>query len=761
MTRSHPDSRRRTGFAILATVTIATIIALLGLSAWDELKFSQYRLGIGISPLETGLKVESVDAGLPADQAGIQPGDIMLRLSGLDIADSESFDRLLRQHSQPGKPSELLIVRDDQELILQLRPGIAPDVTALLTQLILVGAYLGLAVLAARYRNQDVRARLLMIFVCLIALELALPQGWTFHIGYAYAFALFWYLVTGVQIALEVHLVSLIPERLKILRRRPSLITAIYVLGFVLAMTMAALALDQWFFNTLDSASLLILFETSVLTIWASIVVLILIWQIYRATTPRGRNQALLILIGLLPWTFYILLSTHWSGWEHLDSSWARNIENVVLLFFPAAVFLAIFRYGLFDVETLVRRSLVYGVVAAFILIFIYALLTTALPWISERAGDDIGIWLITAAAVVTGILFRPLRSGLERVVEKGLFPERRALRQQLIDIAAALSSENHMKDLVQRLANETRRALGLSWATVVAIDGPGRELHAAFSAGIAASDQKSLVRLLGSDSATFENLSRNQRPVTVRRLARRQPEAAGALARLGAEVLLPLYFQRRMIGILCLASKQNGELFRREEVELLDLFSHQIAASFENLRLFQDATYEGLTGLLRREAVLRQLDIECERAANNQTPLSIAMIDLDRFKSINDTHGHLFGDRILEQVARTMQKSVRAIDSLGRYGGEEFLLVLPDTYLDGASQVGEKLRAAVAELEFTPPDNGPTVQVTISTGIASVDPGHTEHSNLSRALLEGADTALYQAKAQGRNCVMIKDPFV
>jgi diguanylate cyclase (GGDEF)-like protein len=761
VTHSHPVSRRRPGFAILATVIITTIIALLGLSAWDELKFSQYRLGIGISPLETGLQVESVAPDLPADQAGIEPGDIMLRLSGLDIADSESFDRILRQHSQPGKPSELLIFRDDQELILQLSPGIAPDVTALLAQLVLVGAYLGLAVLAARYRNQDVRARLLMIFVCLIALELALPQGWTFHIAYSYAFALFWYLATGVQIALEVHLVSLVPERLRILRRRPSLIPGIYLLGLLVAVTMILLAVDQWFFGTLNSESLLFLFETAIMTGWSCAVALILMWQIYRATTPRGRNQALLILIGLLPWVIYILVSTYWSGWGKLDSSWTRSIENIVLLFFPAAIFLAIFRYGLFDVETLVRRSLVYGVIATFILIFIYALLTTALPWIAEHAGDDIGIWLITAAAVVTGILFRPLRNGIERVVEKGLFPERRALRQQLIDIAAALSSENHMKDLVLRLANETRRALGLSWATVVAIDGPGRELHTAFSEGIAPTDQKSLVRLLGSDSATFESLSRNQRPVTVRRLARRQPEAAGALTRLGAEVLLPLYFQRRMIGILCLASKQSGELFRREEIELLDLFSHQIAASFENLRLFQDATYEGLTGLLRREAVLRQLEIEGDRAVQSQTPLSIAMIDLDRFKSINDTHGHLFGDRILEQVARTMQKSVRAIDSLGRYGGEEFLLVLPDTHLDGASQVGEKVRAAVAELEFTPPDHGPTVQVTISIGIASVDPGRTEHTNLSRALLEGADTALYQAKAQGRNCVMVKDPFV
>ena len=98
-----------------------------------------------------------------------------------------------------------------------------------------------------------------------------------------------------------------------------------------------------------------------------------------------------------------------------------------------------------------------------------------------------------------------------------------------------------------------------------------------------------------------FAHLSRNQRPAAIRRLKRYLPEESRALERIGAEVLVPLFFQRRMIGILCLSSKQTGELFVREELELLNLFSHQVAASFENLRLFQDATYEELTGLLRR----------------------------------------------------------------------------------------------------------------------------------------------------------------
>lgn len=748
----HATPVKSRSFTLVSILVITTVIGLLTMSVLDEFRFADDRLGIDIAAHDKGIMIHSVTPDMPAEAAGFQANDIIVRAGGREIEDIGTIDEALDNRPDRQSPIELVVLREDEEIELELVPGVPVDVAGLLAQLILVGAYLGLAMLIAGYRNRDLRARLLMFFVTLIAIELAMPMGYTFSLTYFYAMILFWFMTTGFQVALELHLVSLIPQRLKALRQHPVIVPVYYLVGVGVGTGLCLLAIHQWFIAGQPVSQVLATAEGIVLTSWAIVVPAILIWQIRLAESARGRNQALLILIGLAPWVIYVLLAQFWPGWGEISATWTQHLENIVLLFFPAAIFVAIFRYGLFDVENLVRRSLVYGVIAAFVLILVYTLLTTALPWVSQRIGDDHALWLVTGVAIVTGVLFRPLRGGIERLVERGLFPERRALRQRLIQIAAALSNEEHMKDLVQHLADETRQALGLTWVTVVAIDGPGRDLHTAFSEGINLSDHKALVDLLSSDSETFHHLSRNQRPITIRRLARHHPKSARDLNRVGAEVLAPLYFQRRMIGILCLSSKRNGELFQREEIELLDLFSHQIAASFENLRLFQDATYEGLTGLLRREAVLRQLDAELDRAVRNQTPLSIFMIDLDRFKILNDAHGHLFGDHVLEQVARVMQKSVRAVDSLGRYGGEEFLLVLPDTHLDGAERVAEKIRLAIERLQFTVPGGSTTKQITISIGIAGAGPDIGYPEKGARSLIESADQALYQAKQQGRN---------
>jgi diguanylate cyclase (GGDEF)-like protein len=568
---------------------------------------------------------------------------------------------------------------------------------------------------------------------------------------------LFWLMTTGLQIALELHLVSLIPVRLRVLERKPWLVALYYGIGLAAGLGLCVLAIEQWLNSDRAVSPALAFAEDAVLVGWALSIAAILVWQVVRATGSRGRNQALLVLLGLLPWTLHILASTFWGGWQELDSRWTEHAQNFALLLFPATIFIAIFRYGLFDVENLVRRSLVYGAVATLVLLFLYILLTAALPVISDATGDEVALWLVTAMALVIGILFRPIRDGLERLVEKGLFPERRALRQRLIEIAGSLSDQDDMKELVQRLADDTRQALRLDWASVVAVDGPERKLHAAFSEGIRTARHEELVALLNTTSPAFANLSRHKRPVILRRLVKSQPEATRKLRSLGAEVLIPLYFQRRMIGILCLSSKQNGELFLREELELLDLFSHQIATNFENLRLFQDATYEGLTGLLRREAVLHQLDLECRQALERSGPISVFMIDLDHFKLVNDTYGHLFGDIILKKVAAAMKENVRAADALGRYGGEEFLLVLPDTDYPGALKAAEKLRKAIADLRFDALDGEISVQVTISIGAACSSDSATEAKILARQLLEIADLAVYKAKNEGRNRIVVK----
>jgi diguanylate cyclase (GGDEF)-like protein len=161
--------------------------------------------------------------------------------------------------------------------------------------------------------------------------------------------------------------------------------------------------------------------------------------------------------------------------------------------------------------------------------------------------------------------------------------------------------------------------------------------------------------------------------------------------------------------------------------------------------RIEELAELDELTGSFNRRCIMRMLDDEIARAHRSQTPCSIALIDLDWFKRINDAYGHPTGDEVLRTFAITVFANIRNIDRFGRYGGEEFLLVLPDTPADRAARILDRLRAIIADLDWSA--FSPGMQVTISAGVATLRADETEDTFLTRA-----DNALYAAKARGRN---------
>jgi diguanylate cyclase len=161
--------------------------------------------------------------------------------------------------------------------------------------------------------------------------------------------------------------------------------------------------------------------------------------------------------------------------------------------------------------------------------------------------------------------------------------------------------------------------------------------------------------------------------------------------------------------------------------------------------RIEELAELDELTGSFNRRCIMRMLDDAIARARRVKTPCSIALIDLDWFKRINDAFGHPTGDEVLRTFAITIFANIRNIDRFGRYGGEEFLLVLPDTPDDEAVRMLDRLRAIIAELDWSA--FSPGMRVTISAGIANLKPDETPETFLARA-----DSALYAAKARGRN---------
>jgi two-component system, cell cycle response regulator len=188
------------------------------------------------------------------------------------------------------------------------------------------------------------------------------------------------------------------------------------------------------------------------------------------------------------------------------------------------------------------------------------------------------------------------------------------------------------------------------------------------------------------------------------------------------------------------------GELRARLRAgeRVIELQEH-LLRSQEVLRY--EASHDRLTGLWNRGWLLDELGRELRRNLRERAPLALVMADVDHFKRINDTHGHTVGDAVLRQIGQRIQSTLRVSDSVGRYGGEEFLLLLPRADINGGRDVAERVRSIVAGEPIVA--LSVTLNVTMSLGVACGEPGAADET-----LIQSADQALYRAKANGRNRV-------
>lgn len=230
--------------------------------------------------------------------------------------------------------------------------------------------------------------------------------------------------------------------------------------------------------------------------------------------------------------------------------------------------------------------------------------------------------------------------------------------------------------------------------------------------------------------------------------------EVEGALVdfRPRTVVFMPVSHKSVPLGVVVMAS---NETFGAEDLARLDLFRHGLGLALNNAlahsRLQRLAALDPLTGVYNRRFGLGRLHEEFGRAVRANTPLGVMMLDLDHFKSVNDTYGHQVGDRLLTSVAGIVSSMLREGDILVRYGGEEFLIVLPAASSENIRSIGERVRRAVEESSLV--DGSQTVRITISIGGAAYP---NQNVPGEESLLELADEALYIAKQAGRDRVEI-----
>lgn len=226
--------------------------------------------------------------------------------------------------------------------------------------------------------------------------------------------------------------------------------------------------------------------------------------------------------------------------------------------------------------------------------------------------------------------------------------------------------------------------------------------------------------------------------------------------SRMPSKACSPLKHGEKNLGVINIEKFTENVKIEQEEIRMLELISTLSSVAIENANLFKKtedlANKDGLTKLFTRRYMENFLDGELEKSRRYNHPLSIAMTDIDHFKSFNDTYGHQIGDFVLEETAKVLRSLVRNVDLPARYGGEEFIAILPETEYKGAFAFAERLRKAIEGKTYTDAKTGHKLRVTISIGVASFP----LHSKEKTELIKKADTALYLAKEQGRNRVKV-----
>lgn len=213
--------------------------------------------------------------------------------------------------------------------------------------------------------------------------------------------------------------------------------------------------------------------------------------------------------------------------------------------------------------------------------------------------------------------------------------------------------------------------------------------------------------------------------------------------------ICVPLIAKGECIGIINITNKKNGKLFNKKDLEFVEALANQAAIAVDNAQLYELATKDGLTKLYIHRHFYFLLESEIKRVERYHHVLSLLMLDIDDFKQVNDTYGHLVGDMVLKEIASTIQRTIRHVDIPARYGGEEFTIILPETAALNAVIIAERLRKRISEIQVKI-DNNTVISPTVSIGISEYPNASTD----IKELIDYADKAMYASKDCGKNCI-------
>lgn len=326
---------------------------------------------------------------------------------------------------------------------------------------------------------------------------------------------------------------------------------------------------------------------------------------------------------------------------------------------------------------------------------------------------------------------------------------ELKKLPAALFEIGKLIGSELDPGILLARIAELICHLIDARACSVMLLDADRKRLLAKAAYGLRTEQMNSLSFRIGEGVAGW--VAEHGQPALIHDVTQdpRFIALPAGQAQIASMICVPLIARGERVGVVT-ATSPTPNAFDTNNLELIRFIAMTIALDIENVRLHRVAVTDPLTGAYNREFLLQRLPQEIEAAADRDRALSVAMVDVDHFKTVNDQYGHGIGDVVLSEVARRLRSAIRAGDLLVRYGGEEFLAVLPKADAGRAWEVGERMRQRVCERAFEVGD-GKALLLRVSVGVAQWHTGERMPE-----LIDRADSALYSAKDHGRNRVEV-----
>jgi len=350
-------------------------------------------------------------------------------------------------------------------------------------------------------------------------------------------------------------------------------------------------------------------------------------------------------------------------------------------------------------------------------------------------------------------IMASQLANGIERLRAE------ESLRQRAEDLAALqatvleITTPHDLPDVLQTIVEQAAQLLNATSGGLYLCDPERQEVRCVVSYN---TPRDYIGTILKYGQGAAGTVAQTEKPLTIDDY-RTWGGRSGAFEKeqpFSAVLSVPMFWHGQVTGVIHVLHNVETRRFTGSDLELLSLFANHAASATENARLFAEvqnlAITDPLTGLYNRRGLFEMGRIEFARTRRFGRPFACMMLDIDRFKRVNDMYSHPIGDQVLQALAKHCQSSVREIDLIGRYGGEEFIFLMPETNLEVTKEIAERLRRTIANM-LIPTDKG-ELSVTVSLGVAMYD----ENTLDLETMIARSDQAMYVAKHKGRNRIAV-----